>query len=174
MDKDAFVKLYDGLHLVKEINKELLLRVILEFVVDIDFNDVDDTRIKFQIETGGYRLDLFSKSNLKCPLYIEVLNYNEVDVQLNAGGEYLHLQPIKSWSDVSKLRSALRDVFFESIEETVIICGGEMKRASYRLSHKFERKVEQQSYSTVLGNCWFWQKKQTLEVIYQPWIQSQQ
>lgn len=99
-----------------------------------------------------------------------VLNYNEVDVQLNAGGEYLYLQPINSWTDVSNLRKTLADIFLETIEERLISCDGKVKQMTYTVSHRLENGIDRKSYSSVLGTCWFWQKKEVKEKVYEPWI----
>lgn len=173
MEKDIFIKLYNDLRSIEEINKELLLRVILEFIIDLDFSEIDLRQSKFERKADGYNFDLFSNNNRKCAMFIEILNNNEVDVQLNAGGEYLYLQPIINWTDVNKLRKALSDIFFETIEEKLTNCNGKLTRATYTVCHRLDKGVERKSYSSILGNCWFWQRKEVVEKIYEPWITKQ-
>src|SRR5687768_10763173 len=140
--KEFFLRLYRETQPINEIKKELLLRVLIEFIIEIDFNVIDVDKSLFEIRADGYQLTLLPKSMQNCPIFIEILNNTQIDVQLNQGGEYLYLQPVNDWTDVKKLRSALMDLFYQPIEEWLHKSNGKIKRASYVINHPLEDGVK--------------------------------
>jgi hypothetical protein len=154
----------------KSINKYFLLSVILEQIIKVDFGKIDFERFVFKENSQGYDIVLASIEDQHCTFYIEILNNNEIDLQLNMGGEYIYLQPINNWSDVKRMREALIDVFTSPIKEKLVYTNGKLKEVSYGVNHFIEGQSIYKQYKLVLGTLWPWQNNEKLINNYKPWL----
>lgn len=170
--KEEFLKVYGELKCADNVDKDVLLREIFEFVLKIDFGMVDFDRSVFEKREGGYDLRLVSLEGYgRCNVYIEILNQIQLDIQIGKGGEYIYFHPMLNWSDIGKLRIALNDLFTSEIEEVVVVSNSQIKSVSYSVNHKREDGDQTKTYAVYFGTSWFWQNKLIQEKVYSPWIQ---
>jgi len=171
LELDRLRKRYRQLQNASDLNEELLLRILLDFVLQVDDKEIDIDNSSFLISEEGFEIQLFATKAKHCTLYLEILNHNIIDIQLKEGGEYLYLQEISDWNDVQKLRGALSDLFTSQIKETLIKTRNKIKKAIYSVNHEINHSPSTQEYSITLGAILPWQKKLTEVNIYEPWIE---
>ncbi len=150
-----------------------VLKTVLELILKIDNSQIDNSQSEFSERNGEYELRIYSKSRENCNLFISFLHENIVDIQLNKGGEYLHLQRHESKHDLDKLDSAMRDILFYPIAETLTFCEEKLIKAVYRVNHNFNGEISQNDYVMSFGSCWPWKSKRVEQNDYLPWINKE-
>lgn len=166
---------YQKLQEVGDLNRDYLLRLLLDYILEVDDQKIDVNNSSFLILENGVEIKLVAKQKKHCTIYFEIFgdnNKNYFDIQLKEGGEYLHLQEISDWNDVKKLREALSDLVHSEIKETLIKKDDKIKKAIYRIHHNINDSITTQNYSITLGITFPWQRKSTEVNTYRPWIEK--
>lgn len=166
---EFFRILRDNLHQINLINKELLLRIFLDYLLKVNFLKVDHEKINFVERDSGYEINLYSIGE-NCNIHFEISDNNIITIQLNYGGEYVNAQPINDWNDLHKYRLSLDDLFHAHIEEVIVSYKQKIKKVSYLVHHMIDQELLSTNYTTIFGHTWFWQKPNKKKITYFPWI----
>ncbi|MEP1035102.1 hypothetical protein [Ekhidna sp.] len=170
IDKDEFENYYAKIKSDEE-GIGYILSIVLSLLTQISKKKICLRESKFIIKEDSYLIKLFPKENSCCPIFFEMLNQNEIDIQLNQGGEYLYLQPIQNISDGLKLRNAVSDILRNEIIEEVLKIEGSIRKVTYTVYQTIDGKSRPYVYSNVLGQILPWKKKDREKITYQPWIE---
>lgn len=168
ISKEEIISIYDSLKNFNEISGELLIKIYLEYVLDIDFEKIDIVKSEL-ILNESFQLNLISKKKNNCSIYLEILEGNIVDIQLNEGGEYLYFYKIEDWTNVKNYRSALENLLKFEVKEKLTYCDTKLVSATYTIDYLFDNEVKSNDYTIILGSCFFGKKRIT-EKIYKPWL----
>ncbi len=155
-----------------EINRSLILGEIFYFINQIPDIHIDETLSKLEFKHQDLDIRLISKENLNCNIYFGISDTRTVDIQIGKGGEYLYNQEMKDWSDITKLRNTLNDLFFNEISESLIRKNNKVVKATYIVPYNLYDQMNYYKFSIQFKFIFFVRKRDITETKYRPWIPS--
>lgn len=153
-----------------EINRSLILEEIFYFIDQILDIHIDETSSKLEFKHQNLDIRLISKDNLNCNIYFGISDTSTVDIQIGEGGEYLYNQEMKDWSDITKLRNTLNDLFFNEISEALIRKNDKVAKATYVVPYNLKDQINYYRFSIQFKLIFFVRKRDKVETKYPPWI----
>jgi hypothetical protein len=157
----------------KEIDQLLVVKEILSYINEIEPNAIDPNHSTCGVneETQCFVIRLISNNSSKCELNFEVTENVVVNIHIGKGwGEYLFSQKHTEWSDITKLRSTLNDLFTFPIEEELVYCEDKIIRCQYIVPYEEDGLTKPYIFKSVFGTCWFWQEKWEKKSTYEAWL----
>lgn len=158
-----------------EITLDLLLGTIFQYILDLDFDDIDLAQSKIEWltkQSDEIELMLVSKGS-QPKIIFNVDKDNIVYIRVGKGeGEYLNWHKMEEWKDIHSLRSTLQDLFIGNLTEEVIYCNGEIIGNNCSIPYTINGVTENYIFKKRIGMCLPWNKKTLDTIVYEPWIKN--